>query len=134
MTKYISYRGHRDISELLKGFIANEPAKERYIDQSECYFLIRLIGRLQAEADAFIITTDPHENYCLSLENLATVVRIISSMISQPSDLRIFGISWAVSLSSYASSDQDEQADILSLDQFEMKISLIGEASSWLDS
>jgi hypothetical protein len=120
------------ISGSLKRYMFEGEIREFYIGEAEAHILLKLIGQIGSEGDDLLVTTDPYDDYRVSPMSFGKVATLISSMLARPLDIRVFGPSWAVGLSSYNSSAQNESEDDIPPGQLEMKISLVGRASSWL--
>jgi hypothetical protein len=132
MTNSVGYGGSDGVAVILKANFSSKIVAEAFVDKSNCYNIIALLGRIQEEGDAFLVTIDPFDSYQIESMAFSRVVNIVCSMLSRPLDIRVFGKSWAVGMSSYASSSQHEGSDSLSIDLLEMKISLVGDAIDWL--
>jgi len=119
------------LSLALKSYVATEKSREFYVDKTELYALASLIVNVGASGDAFFVTTDPFDDYAVVAMSFTEVVKLMCGAIGCSQDIRVFGGSWAVAVSSYSSGAQSDNGAMLSLDDFEMKISLIGAATTW---
>jgi hypothetical protein len=119
-------------STSLKRYMSEGEIRELYIGEAEAHILLKLIGQIGSENDALLVTTDPFDDYRVSAMSFGEVATLICSMLTSPLDVRVFGPSWAVGLSSYCSNAQNESDDEIPPGELEMKISLVGSALSWL--
>ena len=122
------------ISDALKSFMCKDEVVEKYISSNELSILLQLIWSIGQEARAFLVTHDPFDNYEVSVQTFDDIILSACKMIKYPGDIRIFGDRWAVGISSYNASSGGDESETLALDEIEMKISLVGRASAWLET
>lgn len=120
------------ISSSLRAYMSEAEINEFFIGEAEACVLIKLLGRIGSENDALLVTTAPYDDYRVEPMGFGKVATLICSMLTLSRDLRVFGSSWAVGLSSYSSDPQSEEVVEIATGNFEMKISLAGTARSWL--
>lgn len=120
-----------DLSSPLKAFVASEAVREIFIDKTESYVFVDVIKNIGNSGNAFLTTTDPFDEYNVTPIEFGDVVRLLCSMMNRAQYVRIFGQSWAIGLSSYSSNNHADNEEVISLDDLEMKVSLIGSATAW---
>jgi hypothetical protein len=120
-----------DLSSPLKAFVASKAVREIFIDKTEAYVFVDVIKNIANSGNAFLVTIDPFDDYTVASIEFGDVVRLLCGMMKIAKDVRIFGQSWAVSISSYNSNNIADNEEVISLDDLEMKISLIGSATAW---
>lgn len=120
------------ISSSLKRYMSDVDIRELYIGEAEAHILLKLIGLIGSKSDALLVTTDPYDDYRVSVMSFGNVAKLLCSMLTRPLDVRVFGPSWAVGFSSYSSNAQNESKDDIPLGELEIKVSLVGKATSWL--
>jgi hypothetical protein len=128
MSKQSSELAHA-ISSSFKRYISESEASEFYLHNAEAHILLKLIGLIGSESEALLVSTDPYDEYSVAAMNFGNVAKLICNMMTHSFDVRVFGPSWAVGLSSY--STQNEGDHDIPLDELEIKISLVGNATSW---
>ena len=120
------------ISGALKQFVAEESAIEYYTDRTEMAILVNLIGHIANSGDALIVTFDPYDDYKIAVIGFREVVIALCGLIQEQGDIRIFGYDWAVGVSSYSSNQHEDPSQSIKMNELEIKISLVGAATSWI--
>jgi hypothetical protein len=120
------------ISSSLKRYMSEGELRELYIGEAEAHVLLKLIGQIGSESDALLVTTDPFDDYRVSAMSFGRVATLICSMLTRSLDVRVFGPSWAIGLSSYRSNAQNDSDDEIPAGELEIKVSLVGSALAWL--
>ena len=126
--EYLNYDG---MSDALKSFISAGDFVEMYIDRSSMYKIIQMIEYIGSYGSSFIVTEDPFGDYSLRLMSFEQVVNLITSALRVPRDLRVFGPTWVVGVSSYPSTNSTDDLVEMEIDDVEFKIFLAGGCSAW---